>query len=288
MLGRAARVNYVLLHSRKSVRLWRAQRFLTGQKFMTPNLKNQRLWAEVFSPDEIFDPELGSWSTLQKFVFPLLFESASAAHCEGVRRLGLDDPTMPSFNQFQDRVLVETGWELIKSAAEMPARDYFALLALRKFPCVESIRPTHEVFCGSKPDFWHESVGHISALVDTSASDFYQWAGKTVTQAHANGDTQLAARLEQMLWVLLEYGFLEENGQPKCFGAALTGSYMAQMRWKHGVISATSNWTGHDILSSRLYEEGARLPRDERGRITFFCMPSLIEARSRIERFVEE
>jgi phenylalanine-4-hydroxylase len=255
---------------------------------MSPRLRNQKMWARHLSPSLEFSFEKSSWQILHEFTLPLVRELASSAHREGITRLGLNTGQQPEFTGFRRVVESETGWKIVPASDEWNARDFFALLAQRSFPCVASLRPTTEVFAGSKPDFWHEAVGHLAPLVNREISDFYCWCGETVTHLYQNNQFATARRLEQVLWALLEYGFIKEAGQVRTFGAALSGSFMALQRWRRGYVEAREDWTCEGILNSRLYEEGANLVRNEQGQLSLFLLPHFAETKKRLTQFIDD
>lgn len=261
---------------------------LRARLFMSPRLANQRRWARHLSPETPFRPEAGSWRILQEFTRPLVESSASSAHRAGFVRLGLDAPVSPSLADLALRLRREAGWRMQDCGGELPARDFFALLARRTFPCVSRMRPVQEVFAASQPDFWHESVGHLAVLVDPEASSFYQWCGERVTELYETDDSALAEDLEKVLWALLEYGLIREGAEIRVFGAALTSSYMALQRWRRGHVGWREDWSPGDILRSRLSEDGVAPPRTSTGQILFFLMPSLRETQGRLADWIQQ
>ncbi len=262
----------------RPLKQWQVERYLAGRAYMAPGLRKQKLWSEVLNPELQFQPGLGSWKTLQRFTVPLIQELASSAHAKGIEAFHLNRFTSLSFDAFIKKVADMTSWQIHECNIEIEPKEFFRLLAKKHFPCVRSLRPIDRVFCGSTPDFWHEAIGHIAPLTDPCVSDFYQFCGQLVCELFDRDQSEDAEKLMQVLWVLLEYGLLNENGRTVTFGAALTGSYMALHRWKLDYISSVP-FDIKDILSSRIYEDGAIPKRDACGRIAFYEMSSFEETK---------
>ena len=253
---------------------------------MKPSAYNQKIWARHLSSGIAFEPSKGSWQLLQDFTLPLISDKASSFHQHGIRTLGLNLPQCPDFVSFKNQVLTKTGWKLVESHEELSAPQFFALLATKSFPCVSKLRPENEVFAASKPDFWHEAIGHIALLATPESADFYQWCGCIVTGLYQDRGPLLAKKVENILWVLLEYGLLKEQNSVRSFGAALTGSYMALQRLRHQVIAPKGNWSCEEILASRSFEDGAPIYRNTQGQIVFFLSTNLQEIQEKILHFI--
>lgn len=259
---------------------------LRGRLVLRPGLKFQKVWAGQLSPELRFEDNIGSWRLLQRFVLPLIFEHGSHYHCLGIQSLGLDRDEPPEFNDFCSLVYEAYGWSITLSEGELSAQDFFELLSRKKIPCVRQLRPIAEVFAASKPDFWHEAIGHIAVLGNSEASDFYQWCGSLISGLYREGYEQIAKDTAGILWVLMEYGLIIEGNETKSFGAALTGSYMGLQRFRGGYIFPESNWTCEAILQSRLHIDGATLPRNRGQEIILYAMTDLAETKEKLEKFI--
>jgi phenylalanine-4-hydroxylase len=235
-------------------------------------MRAQQSWIAHFYPDEAFDLQQDPWFYLQKFMVPLIQQSASSYHLQGMAYLELNNAKKPDFNHFQTLFYkVSNGFKIQPVKGEIAPRAYFELIRQKKFPCIEALRPLNAVFCANEPDFWHEAIGHIAPLCFPEVQDFYLRIAGHLLSARTEAAFQ---RSLAIAWTLSEYGFLREQGQNKLFGAALVGSHLAHMRYQNGLI-AVEPATSEAILQSQFYSEIAPMPRDEQGRFRFFCLSDL-------------
>lgn len=242
---------------------------------MKPGLRHQKRWARQLSPQTAFMPERGTWRALQDFTVPLIERHASRAHREGLRLLGLTEARPPSLEELAAR-LHTVDWRLAPAQGEVEPARFFELLAARAFPAVTRLRPIDEVFCGSRPDLWHEVTGHLAAYTDPHVGRFVEDCARLIGELARSSETEAFHRLQKILWVTLEYGFLLEKGEPRAFGAALSGSYMALQRFERGHWGLRP-FHPTDVLSSGLYDDDREPRRDGQGRIEMFVLSSFAE-----------
>lgn len=269
-------VSNVLSLSRDLITTVRPEKILQGRKIFRPFRKFQDAWIDYVYPGESIDDNVSVWSHLQKYVVPLIKKHASLYHVQGMELLDLDQIEPPDFKQFQQKFeTAARGFVIEPVTHEIAAREYFSLIQQRRFPCIERIRSHDELFCGNKPDFWHEAVGHLAPLCFPAVQEFYlrmaDWMLADKSAAQFEEDLAVA-------WTLMEYGFLLQNGKPKMFGAALVGSHLAHVRYMRGMIGVEAA-DRSKIIRSGFYTRGGVLPRDRNGKIRFFCMDKLEVAR---------
>ena len=252
-----------------------------SQKPILAKLSHQKVWAETFAPHLDFDPSLDPWTLLQNFTTPLILNFASRAHLQGLREFGLLESEMPIYSDFAKKVEQTTGWKIEHCERQLESLEYFSLIARKILPCNSALRPSSGVLCGNSPDFWHEAIGHIAPFIDPKVSEFYQHCGQLYVDLVEQGQFDQAYRLERVLWTILEYGFLNEEGTTKAFGAALTGSFVALTKWQIGKWS-TQKFTVDSVLESKFYD--LTPARDSEGRVLFFEMESLSSALLEIDR----
>lgn len=245
---------------------------LTGSKNFRPFRRYQQKWLERFYPEDWVTSDKHVWFYLQKYMLPLIMQYASSYHIEGIIKLGLDKPRKPNFIAFQKTFADHAnGFEIEAVEDEIHPVEYFTLIRAKKFPCVAKLRSHHELFCAGEPDFWHEAIGHLAPLCFQEVQQFYLEVADYVLSAKSKQqfDEHLA-----VAWTLMEYGFLQQNGIDKMFGAALVGSHLANMRYRHGVIQVEPA-SFSAIIGSGFYAEASPLPRTVDGKLRFFGMERL-------------
>lgn len=246
------------------------QQILTGERLFRPYLSYQKRWMKYFYPEDDFDVAKSSWYYLQKYMLPLIEESASSYHKQGLELLALKCEDKPDFSDFQKKFAsVANGFTVIKARSEIPPKEYFTLILNKQFPCVVSMRPVSGVFCTNAPDFWHEAMGHLTALCANEIQEIYQEYAAFVLSAKSNHEFN---QRMAVAWTLMEYGFIKEAGQTKMFGAALVGSHLAHMRYRANLISIES-CSQEAIIESRFYNESGVFAKTPEGKFRFFTLP---------------
>jgi phenylalanine-4-hydroxylase len=260
---------------------WNALRIfcdLRSLRLAPATLETQKFWAGRLAPQIEFDADREPRELLQKFSLASLREQGSRFHRQGIE--ALDFPTL-SFDRFEalhERVLDVTGWTLKRCDGELRSPDFFSSLARKEFPCNFRLRSREELFNGQFPDVWHEIVGHVSALANPEFSDFCVEVGKLYgSQSLSSKQATRRQNLERLLWILLEYGLIRENGQTKILGAAFASSFLAMERLRRRTI-AVEAFDPERALDSGLFEDGISPRRDRKLRVVFFEIENLQSA----------
>ncbi|TIM18519.1 MAG: phenylalanine 4-monooxygenase, partial [Mesorhizobium sp.] len=105
----------------------------------------------------------------------------------------------------------------------IPAPAFFVHLASRRFPVTNWLRTKQELDYIVEPDMFHDFFGHVPALTQPVFADFMQMYGEKAEDLIALGGDEMISRL---YWYTVEYGLIQEAGQPlKAFGAGLMSSF---------------------------------------------------------------
>jgi phenylalanine-4-hydroxylase len=266
------------------------QRALHGVDPMIPTWENQQLWAAQLSPS--LAPRLAVaredqvWSLLCSFNQPLLEASVDQYHFAGIEELAFSFTQTPTVATISPLLKRATGWQVVAASEEINPARFFALLAERIFPVVESLRPLHALLCGYEPDLWHEVVGHLALLYNPHYASWYQELGTLAAELARNLPDDEAIKLYQVLWVLIEYGIIRlPDGSLQVFGGALSSSYMGLQRLQRAIIT-TRLFDPRAVINSGVAEEAPIKPR--RGKIQLFHINSHAEVLASIVRWGAE
>ena len=170
-----------------------------------------------------FAPEHhGVWDTLFARQVPYLGERIVAPFLDGIEKLGLADPGIPELGRLSDRLEKLTGWRLVSVAGIVPDDAFFAMLAERRFPIGNFIRPAHSLDYLEEPDCFHDIFGHVPMLGHEPVARLMEAMGKLGVEAIAAGHGQTISRL---YWHTVEFGLAREGGEVKILGAGLASSF---------------------------------------------------------------
>ena len=105
--------------------------------------------------------ENNTWNTLIERQKTIVETRASQEFLEGLERIGFSRDRIPQHTEINSRLADFTGWEVEVVPALIPAKEFFTLLANKKFPAASFIRIPEELDYIQEPDIFHEFYGHV-------------------------------------------------------------------------------------------------------------------------------
>ena len=151
---------------------------------------------------------------------------------------------IPNFEHLNPFLSAETGWTIEVVKGLIPVEEFFALLAVRKFPSSTWLRSMAQLDYLEEPDMFHDIFGHVPLLFHAEYADFMQRFGEL--GLHCLDDAEQVAALERLYWFTIEFGLCKENGQTRIYGAGILSSY--------GEAKAIFEKTAHEARPFRLEE----------------------------------
>lgn len=162
------------------------------------------------------------WRTLCDRQARLTQRLAHRSWLAGMAALGLVD-RIPDFHEVSEKLRRLSGWEIVAVPGLIPAQPFFDHLANRSFPVTNWLRKREELDYIVEPDMFHDFFGHVPILSQPAFADFMQLYGQRAGDFIALGGDAMITRL---YWYAVEYGLIQEPGQPlKAFGAGLMSSF---------------------------------------------------------------
>jgi phenylalanine-4-hydroxylase len=166
----------------------------------------------------------------QHAVWGLLFERRMAAlehtgsrlFLEGAARIGLRRDQVPDLRNVNERLGARTGWAAVPVAGFLPAREFFACLARRRFPTTVTVRPRSQLDYLPEPDIFHDVFGHVPLHADPVFADFLERFGRAASAAVTEAQVEAMARL---FWFTVEFGLIREATGVKVYGSGLISSH---------------------------------------------------------------
>lgn len=175
---------------------------------------------DEIAPPVYPDGDHETWNFLFERQMALLPGRASETYLEGVEKLGLGATGIPALRDLSRVLKRATDWEVARIPGLLHERDFFRLLAERKFPSTDYIRGKEELDYTPAPDMFHDIFGHMPTLTQPAFADFYQLFGRAALDAKGR-DRQ---SLERFHWFTVEFGLVEDPAGYRIFGAGIMSS----------------------------------------------------------------
>ncbi len=161
------------------------------------------------------------WAILYERRMATLRATGSRVFLDGAEAIGLRADRVPDLAEVNARLLARTGWSAVPVAGYIPAREFFACLARRRFPTTVTVRPREQLDYLPEPDIFHDVFGHVPLHADPVFADFLQRFGAVAASARSDEDVERMARL---FWFTVEFGLVREGGAVKVYGSGLISS----------------------------------------------------------------
>lgn len=168
------------------------------------------------------------YSTEENRVWSLLFarqeqlwpERACNDYLDGLKNLNFTKHKIPQLPEVSEKLFSLTKWRVAPVAALISARDFFELLAVRKFPVATFIRTEEELDYVQEPDIFHELIGHCPMLTNQVYADFVQNYAKCVLDMPEK-DWPL---LQRLFWFTVEFGLIYTSAGLRIYGGGILSS----------------------------------------------------------------
>lgn len=163
-------------------------------------------------------------------VWKLLYERQSAQlpgaavqeYIEGIKRVGFVSGKIPRFDETNKALRSYTGWELVVVPGLIPDKDFFELLANKKFPASTWLRKLSELDYLEEPDMFHDVFGHVPLLTNKNVVSYLQELSRIALRYIE--DPWAIELLSRIYWFTVEFGLIRENGALRIYGAGILSS----------------------------------------------------------------
>ncbi len=161
-----------------------------------------------------------TWTTLINRQNQMVKTKACDQFLEGLDRIQFSQNRIPQHQEINQRLKSFTGWEVEIVPALIPAKDFFTLLANKKFPAASFIRIPEELNYIEEPDIFHEFYGHVPLLTFKNYGNFMEEFGKVALSMPA----QDRRRLFRLFWFTIEFGLVQTQQGIKAYGGGMLSS----------------------------------------------------------------
>jgi len=161
------------------------------------------------------------WTADENTTWSTLIETrACDQFLEGLDRIQFSKHRVPQHTVINQRLKNFTGWEVEVVPALIPAKDFFTLLANKKFPAASFIRIPAELDYIQEPDIFHEFYGHVPLLTFKDYANFMEDFGKLALSVSAKD----RSRLFRIFWFTIEFGLLNTDRGIRAYGGGMLSS----------------------------------------------------------------
>lgn len=161
------------------------------------------------------------WATLYRRRMATLATTASRVFLDGANAIGLGESQVPRLDEINERLKPRTGWSAVPVAGFLPAPEFFASLARRRFPTTVTVRSMDSLDYTPAPDIFHDVFGHVPLHADDVFARFLQRFGALAAQARSDDHVTAMTRL---FWFTVEFGLVREQGETRIYGSGLISS----------------------------------------------------------------
>ena len=188
--------------------------------------------------------ENATWKTLITRQTEIVRTRACPEFLEGLQRIGFSQDRIPQHTDINQRLRSLSGWEVEVVPALIPAKEFFTLLANKKFPAASFIRIPAELDYIEEPDIFHEFYGHVPLLTFPEFAKFMEEFGKLALSISPKD----RRRLFRLFWFTVEFGLLKTQDGIKAYGGGMLSSIHGTV---YSVDSATPKRDPFDPLTAR-------------------------------------
>jgi phenylalanine-4-hydroxylase len=161
-----------------------------------------------------------TWKLLYDRQSKVINDRACHEFIDGLNRLGISADSIPQIPDVSKSLNKATGFMVAPVKALISFKEFFELLANKKFPAATFIRIPEHIDYLKEPDIFHEIFGHCPLLTHKPFADFTEGVGHLgVTMT--NEERVMLARL---YWFTVEFGLINTKDGLRIYGGGILSS----------------------------------------------------------------
>lgn len=170
-----------------------------------------------YSPDDF-----AVWQALFTRQAAQLPGRAHPLYLKCVGDVGFTASAIPRFTEVNEVLASCTGFEVVTVPGWIPEREFFSLLAQRRFPATTWLRSRANLDYTPEPDMFHDVYGHVPMLAVPAMADFLEGLAR-IALPHAQNPLiiELMARI---YWFTVEFGLIQTVEGLRIYGAGILSS----------------------------------------------------------------
>ncbi len=162
------------------------------------------------------------WGLLMSRQLENLSNKACKEYLAGVEDIGFSPERVPDFRDVNAKLMDRHGWSIEVVPGIIPAKEFFALLAKKKFCSSTWLRSRKNMDYLEEPDMFHDAFGHLPMLMN---DDFTAFATRLAELAQKFPDEESILKLQRIYWFSIEFGLTKENDELRAYGAGICSSF---------------------------------------------------------------
>jgi phenylalanine-4-hydroxylase len=163
------------------------------------------------------------WKRLFERQMEQLPAIASRAYLEGIDKVGFVANHIPDFaRETNPRLRDLTGWEVYVVPGLIPHREFFELMANKKFPASTWLRQPEQLDYLQEPDMFHDTFGHVPLLSNQAFCNFLRDLSEVALRFIDHEEA--IQRISRLYWYTVEFGLIREEGALKIYGGGILSS----------------------------------------------------------------
>ncbi len=166
------------------------------------------------------EQEHQTWAELYQQQMQVIEGRACDEFIQGLDLLNFSPDRIPQCQEISDVLRQATGWSVAPVSALIPPKDFFDLLAHKKFPAATFIRTPEEIDYLQEPDIFHEFFGHCPLLTNPAYAEFVYEYGKRGLVASSDKRNLLL----RLFWFTIEFGLLQTADGLRIYGGGILSS----------------------------------------------------------------
>lgn len=141
---------------------------------------------------------------------------------EALEKVQFRPDKIPDFTEVNSILQKNTGWGLHTVPCISEQKDFFNLLAQKKFTATCWLRSKQELDYLEEPDMFHDVFAHTPLLSNDAYCEFFKRMGD-LAMKHIHNPL-IIEKLGKLYWFTIEFGMIYENRNMKVYGAGIISS----------------------------------------------------------------
>ncbi|MFI9066437.1 phenylalanine 4-monooxygenase [Streptomyces sp. NPDC053429] len=173
-------------------------------------------------PVNYMEAEERIWRLVHQALWTAQREHACRAVLDARGEAPIPADHIPQHGEVGSHLRRLTGFDFTLAGGVVENKRFLGSMADGYFHAVQFVRHPAVPLFTPEPDVIHDVFGHGIHLAAPAFADIYRLIGQAAMRVE---DEDVLQMISDVYWFTLEYGILDEGGQPKAYGAALLSSY---------------------------------------------------------------